>query len=230
MGTGVIPVLEMLLQDYPDELTDLSIGRLADGAWALTVPTFGSANRAAQVGTPTNLRLNEWLALGVTPFNSDFVELYNPDPQPVALGGLHLTDDLNNRTKHRIAALSFLGTRTNAWQKFVADNNTGAGAGFPAIEVPGARGGRPSQAHLHGPGQPELHGRVQRPGFAWLLDVDHEHPRGARESPARGDDARIGIVRLLPTSFPLGLIPHCAADDCAFRQHWAPLEGLRAQH
>jgi hypothetical protein len=44
------------------------------------------------------------------------------------LGGLYLTDDLNDRTRHKIAALSFLDTGTNAWQKFVADGNTGAGA------------------------------------------------------------------------------------------------------
>ena len=56
---------------FGPQLTDLSIGRLADGEWALTQPTFGAANRAAQLGDPRALRLNEWLAIGEAPFNSD---------------------------------------------------------------------------------------------------------------------------------------------------------------
>jgi hypothetical protein len=62
------------------------------------------------------------------PGDDDWFEIYNANPLPVALGGLHLTDDLNNRTKHQIAPLSFLGTGTNAFQQFRADSNTGAGA------------------------------------------------------------------------------------------------------
>src|SRR5205823_11206823 len=77
---------------FGPQITDLSIGRLADGAWGLTVPTFGAANLAAPLGNPMRLRINEWLALEQTPFANDFVELYNGDSLPVSPGGLYLSD------------------------------------------------------------------------------------------------------------------------------------------
>jgi len=115
---------------YGLQVADLSIGRVPDGStnWFLCGPTPAAANRTVtSLGDPANLKVNEWMA-DAGPGNDDWLELYNPDPQPVALGGLYLTDDLNDRTRHPIAPLSFLGTGTNAWQKFVADGNTGAGA------------------------------------------------------------------------------------------------------
>jgi hypothetical protein len=42
---------------------------------------------------------------------------------------------LNNRTKHRLAALSFLGTATNAYLRIHADGNTGAGADHVAFSL-----------------------------------------------------------------------------------------------
>src|SRR5213075_2736841 len=68
----------------------------------------------------------------------DWFEIYNPNPLPVAIGGLYLTDDLNGRTKHQIAELSFIGSGTNAWQRFVADGNTGAGADHVSFSLRGA--------------------------------------------------------------------------------------------
>jgi len=48
---------------FGTQLTDLSIGRLADGVtWGLTQPTLGSANVKAFVGDPSKLKLNEWQA------------------------------------------------------------------------------------------------------------------------------------------------------------------------
>ncbi|HXJ73951.1 MAG TPA: lamin tail domain-containing protein, partial [Candidatus Dormibacteraeota bacterium] len=111
------------------QTADLSIGRVPDGTtnWVLTAPTPGAANSALpSLGNPANLRVNEWMADPVS--GSDWFEIYNPNTLPVALGGLYLTDDLNNRTKNPIPALSFIGTGTNAWQRFDADGNTGAGA------------------------------------------------------------------------------------------------------
>jgi hypothetical protein len=65
----------------------------------------------ASLGDPTSLRINEWLAS--PPGNDDdFFELYNPNAQPVSLGGLYLTDALGDRTMHRIANLSFISFRT----------------------------------------------------------------------------------------------------------------------
>ena len=115
---------------YGLQVANLSIGRVPDGStnWFLCSPTPTAANRSVtSLGNPANLKVNEWMA-EPGPGKDDWFELYNPDPQPVALGGLYLTDDLNNRTKHLLAPLSFLGAGTNAWQQFLADGNTGAGA------------------------------------------------------------------------------------------------------
>src|SRR5262249_13806308 len=85
---------ELLLDSvvFGVQLPDLSIGRGAGGDWTLTSPTFGSANTAQALGNPRTLKINEWLAIGQSPNPDDFIELYNPDALPVALGGLHLTD------------------------------------------------------------------------------------------------------------------------------------------
>ena len=115
---------------YGLQATDLSIGRVPDGStnWFLNSPTPDAANAAIPaLGNAANLKVNEWMA-DPGPGKNDWFEIYNPNPLPVALGGLYLTDDLNNRTKSAIALLSFLGAGTNAWQQFIADGNTGAGA------------------------------------------------------------------------------------------------------
>ena len=60
------------------QLPDLSIGRLADGGWGLTLPTFGAANVTQPTGDAGQLKINEWLAAAQTLFQNDFVELYIP--------------------------------------------------------------------------------------------------------------------------------------------------------
>ena len=122
---------------YGIQTPNLSIGRVPSGGanWALNTPTPNAANAAVPtLGNVANLKVNEWLANPV-PGDSDWFEIYNPNSLPVALSGLHLTDDLNNRTKHRIAALSFLGTATNAFLRIHADGNTGAGADHVAFSL-----------------------------------------------------------------------------------------------
>lgn len=112
---------------FGPQLDNLSIGRLDDGIWNLTLPTFGGPNQAAQLGDPTRLRINEWLASGTTPFDNDFVELFNPDPLPVALGGLYLSDEIIGwRTRHQIAPLSFL--RGRGYLAYIADADPAQGA------------------------------------------------------------------------------------------------------
>jgi hypothetical protein len=123
---------------YGLQVADLSIGRVPDGStnWVLTSPTPGTLNLAVtSLGDPAALRVNEWMADPAS--GDDWFEIYNPGTQPVAVGGLHLTDDLNSPTKHTIPALSFLGTGTNAWQKFIADRNTGAGADHVGFALAG---------------------------------------------------------------------------------------------
>ena len=113
---------------FGPQAADFSIGHPAAGspAWELTLPTPGAANISASLGNVNNVRINEWAASVAN--GPDWFELYNPNPQPVALGGLFLTDALASRTKHPIAGLSFLGVNTNGWAKFIADGNTAQGA------------------------------------------------------------------------------------------------------
>jgi len=104
---------------------DFSVGRSpnASGPWGLALPTPGAANIPAALGNASALRVNEWLA-SPAGNDDDFLELYNPGPQPVALGGLYLSDSLTNRTAHRIAELSFIGTGEDGFALFIADGNT----------------------------------------------------------------------------------------------------------
>jgi CotH kinase protein/Lamin Tail Domain/Bacterial Ig domain/Bacterial TSP3 repeat len=106
------------------QVTDLSIGRLDDGSWGLTRPSFGSRNLPLSTGDPGKLRLTEWLARSST---DDFVEVYNPLPFPVALGGLYFTDNvLGWPTRHRLPPLSYIAPQS--YLAFQADGNPQNGA------------------------------------------------------------------------------------------------------
>ena len=60
--------------------------------------------------------------------DNDFFELFNPGAQPVALGGLYVTDDLLEPAKHRIANLSFVGAGEDGFVRFIADGDPEQGA------------------------------------------------------------------------------------------------------
>src|SRR5204863_6146476 len=80
------------------QVSDYSIGRVP--SWNLSLPTPGSANIAAQLASASAVRVNEWMAIPNS--GDDWFELFNPNAQPVALGGLYLTDDLNDLKRFRI--------------------------------------------------------------------------------------------------------------------------------
>ena len=109
--------------EYGPQVADLSIGRVGhDGAWTLTLPTFGTANVAVRTGNPATLKINEWFANGQVHLTDDFVELYNPDLLPVPLAGLSLTDDsINQPGKNPIGPLSFVAG--GGCVAFTADDN-----------------------------------------------------------------------------------------------------------
>jgi hypothetical protein len=112
---------------FGPQLTDLSIGRLADGTWALTRPTFGSANVAERVGDVRAIKINEWLTDEFSAASDDFIELFNPNSLPVDLGGRYLSDrPFGAPTRHRITPLSFIPAV--GFLVFKADGNAGAGA------------------------------------------------------------------------------------------------------
>ena len=112
---------------FGPQASDLSIGR-SGGAWTLLAsPTPGQTNSTlATLGSAASLRINEWLARPL-PGQDQFFELFNPGSQPVALGGLFLTDDLSasGLTKFQIAALSFVGPLD--FTEFKADNDPSQG-------------------------------------------------------------------------------------------------------
>ena len=87
-GGGLVDSIE-----YGVQLPDKTIGRLADGSWALTTPTFGLPNEAHRLGDPSKLKINEWLTDEKVSFPDDYIELYNSDSLPIDLSGLYLTDN-----------------------------------------------------------------------------------------------------------------------------------------
>ncbi|HEY5910104.1 MAG TPA: lamin tail domain-containing protein [Verrucomicrobiae bacterium] len=105
---------------------DFSIARVAPnatGPWTLSLPTPGEQNLAAPLGDSLALRINEWMADPKA--GDDWFEIYNPNQQPVALGGLHLTDDLNLPAQFTIPPLSYIGAGPyGAFLDFRADGVT----------------------------------------------------------------------------------------------------------
>jgi hypothetical protein len=96
---------------FGPQIADSSIGRRADGSWGLCRPTLGSANRVQPTGNTGHLVINEWLANAQFVAADDFVELYNPEDQPVALAGLHLSDAPGEADRQTLPALSYLGAK-----------------------------------------------------------------------------------------------------------------------
>jgi hypothetical protein len=121
------------LIEFGFQLPGQSIGR-SGGSWALlSQPTPGAANAApAPLGSPANLRLNEWLASAA---GDDWLELFNLDPLPVDMSGLTLTDDpsIAGQTNHVIGALTFIAGR--GWVKWVADGEVVKGHNHLAFRL-----------------------------------------------------------------------------------------------
>ena len=68
------------------------------------------------MGDPRSLSINEWLADAGN--GSGFIELFNPDPLPVELGGLFLTGNpAGSPTQHALAPLSFMAAPVMADNK-----------------------------------------------------------------------------------------------------------------
>ena len=128
----VIDAVEFGLQ-----IEDYSIGRLreAGNRWALGKPTPGQANAKATLGDPNEVRINEWLALNDD--GADWLELYNPEPKPVSLSGLFLSDDVDELEKSSLPKLSYLGTERAAFRQIIADENAASGADHVGFALSG---------------------------------------------------------------------------------------------
>ena len=95
---------------FGSQIEDHSLSRIGhDAAWGLGEQTLGSENVAARTGNPATLRISEWFANGQIAFEDDFVEIFNPDPLPVALAGLYLSDNANSDpARYQIPPLTFV--------------------------------------------------------------------------------------------------------------------------
>lgn len=94
------------------QVGDYSLGRVPDGSgdWALNQPSAGQANTAAATGDASQLRLNEWMARPAV--GEDWLEVFNAEDLPVALGGLVITDTPSATPGNRaIPAYSFIAAR-----------------------------------------------------------------------------------------------------------------------
>jgi hypothetical protein len=100
------------------QLANYSVGRIG-GQWQLTTPTESAANAAATVGSSSTLSINEWLA-NAAPGDPDWIELYNPSAQPVALRGIYLA---TTSAVHEVTSLSFIGA--GGFAQFFADESVG---------------------------------------------------------------------------------------------------------
>ncbi|MBN1125612.1 MAG: lamin tail domain-containing protein [Sedimentisphaerales bacterium] len=105
------------------QLPGLTIGRTGyHQQWALCEPTLGSVNTLRPTGDLRHLKINEWLANNQIRSENDFVELYNPQANPVRLDGLHLTDNpISQSEKFTFPPLSFIGG--DGYLALIADGN-----------------------------------------------------------------------------------------------------------
>jgi hypothetical protein len=110
---------------FGPQAPDLSIGRVSDGlgAWTLVTPSTSAANAAKTLGSSATLKVNEWMASPLG--GEDWFEIYNPDANAVALGGLWLSDTPGSAIT-QIPALSFIAGR--GFTRFDADGTSGGGS------------------------------------------------------------------------------------------------------
>ncbi len=120
------------------QATDYSIGRVGTN-WTLCTPTAGAPNVPATIGVPSRLLINEILAAEISAFPDDFVELYNPQSTPVALGGLFFTDNPPHwPNRSPVPALSFI--EAGAYIAFHADGGVENGADHLAFSLEAEKG------------------------------------------------------------------------------------------
>ncbi len=91
---------------YPQLQPDLTYGRLPDsGSWEYMSPTPLALN---EPGEPFEIYINEWMTRNCGTQTDEFdeaddwIEIYNPTSDTIDLGGLYLTDSLQDPLKHKI--------------------------------------------------------------------------------------------------------------------------------
>jgi hypothetical protein len=159
------------------QLADFSLGREGGREWFLGHPSPGAVNGRVELGDRGTLQINEWLADGRTLYQDDFVELYNPSPFPVALGGLWLTDNITSALdRHVITPLSFIGPQ--ACVAFRADGEVEKGADHLSFKLAAEQGeiglftegGVPIDRVIYGPQRTDISQGRQPSGAVRLAD------------------------------------------------------------
>jgi len=113
------------------QLPNLAVGRVGEtGQWTLIAPSPLAANVAAPLGEAGRLRINEWLAAG-----GNWFELFNPEPRPVALGGLIFSDGVDDSP---MMPLSFINA--GEFLRLDADGDLAAGADHLGFRLSGNGG------------------------------------------------------------------------------------------
>lgn len=205
---------------YGLQAPDWALGRVPDGAgpWQLIHPGAGTPNQPAALGDARRLRLNEWMARPTG--GDDWFELFNPELRPVALGGLCLTDDLNDRTRHPIPPLSFIAP--GAFQVFRADGNAAAGADHVSFKLDAdgealglfAADGEPIDTVTFGPQSPGISEGRRPDGSPNIVPFPEGPTPGASNGPASpADRDGDGLPDEWETRF--GLDPQDPADATA---------------
>lgn len=106
---------------YGIQLPDFSVGRDAQGMWALTELTPSLTNEVITLASASSLAINEFVANSASG-QPDWIELYNQDTNaPALLGGVYL--GITNVVS-RLPALSFIPP--GGFVTLLADENTGA--------------------------------------------------------------------------------------------------------
>ncbi len=155
---------------FGPQIADLSIARTVDGTWALAQPTPDTANGPAlALGPVGSVRLNEWAGNTRFRLGDDFVELFNPSPLPVALGGARLTDHLSAYpSRHEFPPLSFIGASS-----FLERDSDLLGFGldgdFDTVWFAGANGAIIDQASLVAQHADTSVGRSPDGASAWTI-------------------------------------------------------------
>ncbi|MFP6907225.1 MAG: lamin tail domain-containing protein, partial [Verrucomicrobiota bacterium] len=108
---------------FGPQAADGPIGRLSDGEspWGLVESSPLGTNSPAQLGSASNLVINEWMA--DPNGGDDWFELFNPGMNPVSLAGLYLSDDPADRLTSTVPPLSYIAGGGHT--RFDADDGEG---------------------------------------------------------------------------------------------------------
>ena len=111
---------------FGPQLTDLSVGRLCGRNLGVVQADFWFGQYRSTIWERDHAQDQRMARVGAPTAPDDFLELYNPEPIPAAMGGLYLTDAPDGQpARHQVAPLSFIAA--NGYFAFKADGNTNSG-------------------------------------------------------------------------------------------------------